>query len=183
MQKVALVTGSSSGIGFETSLALARDGYHTFASMRDTSKGAQLQEIARKEMLPVDIIELDVDNKESIVSAIKKMIEDAGRIDGFIMAMDQDTDYDSSNFLWFKDKFPEFHYVDRVVVAPGQRRKGFGSFLYGKLLREQNGAPIVAEVSVEPANKPSVIFHEGMGFEQVGENETNGHLNRMYALN
>ena len=39
MEKVALVTGSSSGIGFETSLALARDGYHTFASMRDTRKG------------------------------------------------------------------------------------------------------------------------------------------------
>ena len=35
MEKVALVTGSSSGIGLETVLALARDGYHTFASMRD----------------------------------------------------------------------------------------------------------------------------------------------------
>jgi len=49
MQKVALVTGSSSGIGFETSLALARDGYHTFASMRDTSSGTKLQDIAKKE--------------------------------------------------------------------------------------------------------------------------------------
>ena len=36
MEKVALVTGSSSGIGLETTLALARDGYHVFASMRDT---------------------------------------------------------------------------------------------------------------------------------------------------
>ena len=42
MQKVALVTGSSSGIGFETSLALARDGYHTFASMRDIKKGEKI---------------------------------------------------------------------------------------------------------------------------------------------
>jgi len=39
VEKVALVTGSSSGIGLETVLALARDGYETFASMRDVSKG------------------------------------------------------------------------------------------------------------------------------------------------
>ena len=38
MEKVALVTGSSSGVGLETVLSLARDGYHTFASMRDTKK-------------------------------------------------------------------------------------------------------------------------------------------------
>lgn len=81
MEKVALVTGSSSGIGFETSLALARDGFLTFASMRDISKGAKIQEIAKKENLPIKIIELDVDKEESIVSAIKKIIKESGRID------------------------------------------------------------------------------------------------------
>ena len=44
MDKVALVTGCSSGIGFETALALARDGYHTFASMRDIETLKQLIE-------------------------------------------------------------------------------------------------------------------------------------------
>ncbi len=34
MEKVAVVTGSSSGIGFETALALARDGFYTYATMR-----------------------------------------------------------------------------------------------------------------------------------------------------
>ena len=81
MQKVALVTGSSSGIGFETSLALARDGYHTFASMRDVKKSGELEKIAEKENLPIDVIELDVDNEESIVSAIKKVVSDGGRLD------------------------------------------------------------------------------------------------------
>ncbi|HET6516937.1 MAG TPA: SDR family oxidoreductase [Nitrosopumilaceae archaeon] len=81
MDKVALVTGSSSGIGLETSLALARDGYRTFASMRDTKKAAELQNAAKKENLSIDIIELDVDKEESIVSAIKKTMADAGRID------------------------------------------------------------------------------------------------------
>jgi len=81
MEKVALVTGSSSGIGLETVLALARDGYHTFASMRNTTKAGELENAAKKENLPIEIIELDVDKEESIVSGIKKIIEESGRLD------------------------------------------------------------------------------------------------------
>ena len=81
MEKVALVTGSSSGIGLESVLALARDGYHTFASVRNISKAGELENAAKKENLPIEIIELDVDKEESIVSAIKKVIADAGRLD------------------------------------------------------------------------------------------------------
>ena len=43
MEKIALVTGSSSGIGLETVLVLARDGYETFASMRNVNKSAELE--------------------------------------------------------------------------------------------------------------------------------------------
>jgi NAD(P)-dependent dehydrogenase (short-subunit alcohol dehydrogenase family) len=81
MEKVALVTGSSSGIGLETALALAKDGYHTFASMRDTSKAGELENAAKKENLSIEIIELDVDKEESIVSAVKKVVSDVGRLD------------------------------------------------------------------------------------------------------
>lgn len=81
MDKVALVTGSSSGIGFETCLALARDGFHTFASMRDTKKAPPLQEAAKKENLNIEIIPLDVDKGDSIKSAVSKIISKVGRID------------------------------------------------------------------------------------------------------
>ena len=81
MDKVALVTGCSSGIGFETALALAREGYQTYASMRDTKKGAKIQEIAKKENLPIAIISLDVDKPESITSAIKQVMTEKKRID------------------------------------------------------------------------------------------------------
>jgi NAD(P)-dependent dehydrogenase (short-subunit alcohol dehydrogenase family) len=37
-QPTAIVTGTSTGIGFETSLLLARNGFYTFATMRDTTK-------------------------------------------------------------------------------------------------------------------------------------------------
>jgi NAD(P)-dependent dehydrogenase (short-subunit alcohol dehydrogenase family) len=81
MDKVALVTGCSSGIGFETALALARENYHTYASMRDTKKGSKIQEIAKKENLAITVIALDVDKPESIKSAIKQIISEKKRID------------------------------------------------------------------------------------------------------
>ena len=81
MEKVALVTGSSSGIGFETALALARNGHQTFASMRDIKRGTKLQEIAKKENLPIRIIEIDVDNEKSVESGIEKVMSEGTRID------------------------------------------------------------------------------------------------------
>ncbi|MBT6194318.1 MAG: SDR family oxidoreductase [Nitrosopumilus sp.] len=81
MEKVALVTGSASGIGLETVLALSRDGYETFASMRDIKKSAELEYAAKKENLKIKIIELDVDKEESIVKAIKKISSEHGRLD------------------------------------------------------------------------------------------------------
>lgn len=81
MEKVALVTGSSSGIGFETALALARENYFTYASMRNTNKAGKIQEIAKKENLNLKVIELDVDKEDSIKSAVKKIQEQKGRID------------------------------------------------------------------------------------------------------
>ena len=81
MEKVALVTGSSSGIGFETSLALARNGFYTFATMRDVSKGDKLMEITKKENLTLEIIELDVDKEGSIENAVQNIMEKKQRID------------------------------------------------------------------------------------------------------
>ena len=81
MEKVAIVTGSSSGIGFETALALAREGYYTYATMRDTKKGNQIKEIAKKENLKLEVIELDVDKDETVQAAINKIMKERNRID------------------------------------------------------------------------------------------------------
>lgn len=81
MEKVALVTGSSSGIGFETSLALAKDGYYTYATIRDTSKASKIQESAKKYNLPIEVMELDVDKEKSRKYAIEKILSDKTRID------------------------------------------------------------------------------------------------------
>ncbi len=81
MEKIALVTGCSSGIGFETALELSRADYFTYATMRNTSKAGKIQEIAKKENLKLQVIELDVDKEESVKSAVKKILEQKGRID------------------------------------------------------------------------------------------------------
>jgi NAD(P)-dependent dehydrogenase (short-subunit alcohol dehydrogenase family) len=81
MTKVAVVTGSSSGIGNETSLLLARNQITTYATMRNVSKGDGLREIASKERIPLNVAQLDVNDDSSVNSAIDNIIKENGRID------------------------------------------------------------------------------------------------------
>ena len=55
-KKVAIITGSSSGIGFETSLILARNGFHTYAAVRNLDKSQSLIDIAKKDGLPIEVV-------------------------------------------------------------------------------------------------------------------------------
>jgi NAD(P)-dependent dehydrogenase (short-subunit alcohol dehydrogenase family) len=82
-QKVAVVTGSSSGMGFETSLALARNGFYTYATMRklEGEGTKQITDIAKNENLPLEIIQLDVNNDKSVADAIDRIVGEKDRID------------------------------------------------------------------------------------------------------
>ena len=81
MTKVALVTGSSSGIGYETSLLLARNQFVTYASMRNLKKGDELMKIASQETIPLKVIELDVNDDVSVNDAINTILKENGQID------------------------------------------------------------------------------------------------------
>ena len=78
-QKVAVVTGSSTGIGFETCLLFARNGILTYATMRDLTKADLIKNIAEKEKLPLKVIQMDVDKDDSVVRAFKEICEDHER--------------------------------------------------------------------------------------------------------
>ncbi len=80
-QKVAIVTGSSSGIGYETALVLARNGFRTYATMRNLEKATAISDTAKREKLPLHTIKLDVTDEKSVNDAIKTIKSDAGRID------------------------------------------------------------------------------------------------------
>jgi NAD(P)-dependent dehydrogenase (short-subunit alcohol dehydrogenase family) len=80
-QQIALITGSSSGIGFETSLLLARNGIYTYATMRNLSKSQEILDIAKKECLPLKVLTLDVTDEKSTQKAIDMVMHEQNRID------------------------------------------------------------------------------------------------------
>ncbi len=109
-----------------------------------------------------------------------------GEADALLVALDERARYASPNFLWFRERFDRFVYVDRVVVARHARGRGLAHALYQELLaraREEGRDRIVAEVNVDPPNPVSHAFHAAMGFVPVGSAPlTGGKRVRYYAL-
>jgi predicted GNAT superfamily acetyltransferase len=89
----------------------------------------------------------------------------------FLIAFDQDADYDGHDFLWFRQQLASFVYVDRIVVAGEQRRKGLANLLYRDLFDRAARAgqqQVVCEVNLIPPNPTSDAFHANMGFTEIG---------------
>ena len=134
MEKVAVVTGASSGIGFETALALAREGYHTYATMRDITKSDKIKELGEKDGLKISVLELDVDNDDSVKVAIKKILDEKQRIDVLVnnagwglWGCVEDVSVDE-----FKTQFEtNFFSVIRLIqeVGPTMRKQGSGKII------------------------------------------------------
>src|SRR5215467_13780319 len=80
-QRVAVVTGSSTGNGYETSLTLARNGFLTYATMRNLNKGENIKSLAEKEKLPLKTVQLDVTDDISVKNAIQSITAESNRID------------------------------------------------------------------------------------------------------
>lgn len=100
-----------------------------------------------------------------------------GVADALLLTFDQDADYDSPNFLWFRARYPSFVYVDRVVVADSARGRGLAKALYDDLFAAAKAAGherIVCEVNSDPPNPASDAFHAALGFVPVGTAEIHG---------
>ena len=78
--EIAVVTGTSTGIGLATSLHLARSGYRVFAGMRNLAKADALRDAAAAEDLSVEVIEIDVTSELSTKSAFEA-VRSAGPVD------------------------------------------------------------------------------------------------------
>jgi NAD(P)-dependent dehydrogenase (short-subunit alcohol dehydrogenase family) len=78
---IALVTGTSSGIGLATAVMLARGGHKVVATMRDVDRADELRKIVSAEALPVTVAALNVDDDGSVSDAVDRVLFEYGRID------------------------------------------------------------------------------------------------------
>lgn len=94
-----------------------------------------------------------------------------GLADALLIAFDDGAVYDNPNFRWFQTRYKHFLYVDRVVIAPAARGRGYARMLYEELFLfalERRHESIVCEVNLSPPNPASDAFHYSMGFAEVG---------------
>ena len=82
-EKIALLTGASSGFGLLTSVELAKAGFHVVASMRDIGRREKLDQAAAASGVgaKVDIRALDVTEFDAIPGFVEAVVLDLGRID------------------------------------------------------------------------------------------------------
>ena len=78
---IALVTGTSTGIGLATAVTLARGGHTVIATMRNLASAGELQKLVAAEKLPVTLAALNVDDDASVDSALGKVLAEHGRLD------------------------------------------------------------------------------------------------------
>jgi hypothetical protein len=89
---------------------------------------------------------------------------------GFLIAIAAGTDYPSQYFDWFGQRYTNFIYIDRIVIAEWARRQGVGFALYRDLEQYafESAYIMASDVYSDPPNEVSLAFHAKYGFEEVG---------------
>ncbi|HXR34270.1 MAG TPA: SDR family oxidoreductase [Verrucomicrobiae bacterium] len=85
-KQVVLITGASTGFGRLMAETLARHGHTVFATMRDpggrnAKNAGEIRALAKRESLPLHVVEMDVTNEDSVERAVSVVVEQAGSID------------------------------------------------------------------------------------------------------
>lgn len=86
----------------------------------------------------------------------------------FIVLIEEGSSYTSPNYRWFAERLDRFAYVDRIVVAPAHQRSGLGRLLYARATAVAGDRPLCAEVNTRPRNEVSLVFHDTLGFIEMG---------------
>lgn len=107
MKQVAVITGTSTGLGLKLAVLLAQRGYTTIATMRDTAKKAALLAEAEQAGVELAVRALDVQNAESVEACIQSIGTEFGPIDvlvnnagaGYVRTTEQATEEEIADVL------------------------------------------------------------------------------------
>lgn len=129
--QVALVTGSSSGIGYETALILARNGFDTYATMRNMNKSKEITEVAKRENLQLRALKLDVTDDSSVINAISNILNEKKSIEvvvnnaGYgLMGSIEDSSLDEIKSQFETNFFGAIRVMQRVLPIMRKQRAG-----------------------------------------------------------
>lgn len=130
-KKVALVTGSSSGIGYETALLLARNGFDTFATMRNMNKSKEITEVSKRENLALRVMQLDVNDDRSVADAINNILNEKKSIEvvvnnaGYgLMGSVEDSSLDEIKAQFETNFFGAIRVIKEVIPIMRKQRSG-----------------------------------------------------------
>lgn len=134
MKKNVLITGTSTGVGFESAILFAQNGYKVYASMRNTNKAADLEKRIKEDNLDIEIITLEVTDIKSIQAAVNTIIEKDGKIDllinnagaGFAKTTEQATE---EEIRWVTDVNYHGTVFCTQAVLPFMRKQRSGQII------------------------------------------------------
>ena len=153
-EKIALVTGASSGFGLLTSIELAKAGFRVVATMRDLGRREHLDKAAAAEGLTpkLDIRELDVTRFDTIQPFVDGVVRDYGRLDvlinnaGFAVAgFAEDIRLDELR-LQFETNFFGAVAMTKAVL-PAMRRQRSGHIIQVSSISGLHGSVTVSSYS------------------------------------
>lgn len=113
---------------------------------------------------------------ESVIALVAEE-PTSGEIAGFCLVLPPRANYGSANYAWFEARYDSFIYLDRVAISPRFARQGIGQAMYDEVERraamlEPRPSMFTLEVNIEPRNDASLAFHQGRGFAEVGQRDT-----------
>ncbi len=134
MTKVALITGTSTGVGLHLAVLLAKAGYTTYATMRDLAKKDSLLQLADESGVELKLKALNVQDSASVERCVGEILQESGGIDllvnnagaGFVRTTEQATEEEIN---WVTD----VNYLGVVrctkAVLPHMREKRSGHII------------------------------------------------------
>jgi NAD(P)-dependent dehydrogenase (short-subunit alcohol dehydrogenase family) len=176
-KQVVMITGSSTGFGRLAAITLARKGYTVYATMRDpkgrnATNASEIQTLAKKESLSLEIMELDVTNEASVNLAAGTIVDEVGRIDiainnaGYAMlGLAEAVTIDQAQKIMDTNFFGSVR-VNRAVL-PQMRRQGSGLLVH---ISSGAGRVVIPSMSLYCASKFALeAIAEAYRYELAGQ--------------